>query len=272
MKSDSRQVILGKALRPGRFAGALAAMLVYLCLASAAIAQSAAQESMDARSFSRELDRLFRSETSEGLVEMSVVTPHYQRTLSMRIWSRGLDYNHVRILSPKKEKGVSSLRRDNDMWNYLPKIKKTIRIPPSMMMGSWMGSDFTNDDLVQESSWEDDYDVRFGEPPADGQVRLVYTPREDAVVTWDRVEIAFERESRLPLWQDYYDEKGRKTRRMSFSEVRRFGDRLLPATMTLTPFSEEKKGNRTVVRYLELTFDDELPAEMFTLGYLRGGR
>ncbi len=229
-------------------------------------------ESVDPALLSRQLDELYRSDSSRGLMEMTVTTPHYERTLRMQVWSRGEDYTLVRILSPRKEEGISSLKRGREMWNYLPKIGKTIRVPPSMMMASWMGSDFTNDDLVKEYSWEDDYLVEYGEPAAPGEFTLVYRPREGAAVTWERVEIGFDRASRLPLWEDYYDEKGRKARRLEFSEVREMGGRHLPTVMTLTPLSEDKRGRVTIVHYLEMEFDLPLPEETFTLAYLRRSR
>ena len=118
---------------------------------------------------------------------MDIATPHFGRSLEMEIWTLELDYTLVRITSPRKEEGVSSLKRGNEMWNYLPKIEKTIRVPPSLMMASWMGSDFTNDDVIRETSWEEDYEVAYGQDPEPGQFVLVYTPKEGAAVTWARV-------------------------------------------------------------------------------------
>ncbi|HUU38698.1 MAG TPA: outer membrane lipoprotein-sorting protein, partial [Candidatus Desulfaltia sp.] len=97
----------------------------------------------DATGIVRQIDALYRSDSSEALVEMEIVTPHWQRTLRMRAWSLGMDKTFIRILEPKKEEGIKTLRIGNEMWNYLPKINKVMKIPPSMMMSSWMGSDFT---------------------------------------------------------------------------------------------------------------------------------
>jgi len=112
---------------------------------------------IDVKAIVKRMDELYRSDTSQTNMEMQIVTPHWERTLSLRVWTEGMDKTFIRIDAPKKEKGVTTLRIGNEMWNYLPKTNKVIKVPPSMMMGSWMGSDFTNDDLVKESSMLNDY-------------------------------------------------------------------------------------------------------------------
>ena len=96
---------------------------------------------------SARLDDLYRSSSSHGRILMHVKTPDYERRLEMEVWSRGQDHTLVRIHSPRKERGVATLKKGKEMWNWLPKIKRTVRVPPSMMMSSWMGSDLTNDGL-----------------------------------------------------------------------------------------------------------------------------
>ncbi|MCB1163570.1 MAG: outer membrane lipoprotein-sorting protein [Candidatus Krumholzibacteriia bacterium] len=246
-------------------AAALAALLV-----AAAGAAGAEQARPDPAELSRELDQLYRADTSHGRMSMEVVTPNYTRDLDMEFWSRGLDYTLVRILAPLKEKGVSSLKRDTEMWNYLPKIDKTLRVPPSMMMGSWMGSDFTNDDLMRETSWEKDYSVAYGDAGAD-TLRLVYTPLPSAPVTWQRVLVSFDAASHLPLSVDYVDEKDRLARRLEYSNVTLLGGRRQPSVMTLTPLSDDKRGHRTTVTYESLELDLPVPESTFSLQRLREG-
>ncbi|MBW1713507.1 MAG: outer membrane lipoprotein-sorting protein [Deltaproteobacteria bacterium] len=252
--------------------GAAAGAAMFLTWAAWLGLSQAGAADLDPKQLSRELDRLYRSESSQGLVVMKVKTAHYQRELKMKIWTKGLDYTLVRILTPRKEKGTATLKRKNEMWNYLPKIGKTIRIPPSMMMNSWMGSDFTNDDLVKETSWEEDYNVSLNPAPPPGQIGLVYVPKEDAAVTWSKVVTFLDEKSRLPVSQEYCDEKGVKVRVMDVSQVRNLGGRTLPAKMVLTPLTEDKKGNRTELIYQELEFDVELEDDLFSLSNLRRGR
>jgi outer membrane lipoprotein-sorting protein len=243
-------------------------MKTLLCvLALALLATTAEAQTVDVAALSKELDELYRSKSSEGTMTMSIKTPDFERELTMKVYSRGMDDTLIRIMSPRKEAGTSTLKRGNEMWNYLPKIKKTIRIPPSMMMGSWMGSDFTNDDLVRESTWEDDYTVTLAKAPPAGQICLEYVPKPDAPVTWSKVVACVDEASHLPDTMDFYDEKDRKARTIAYADVRELGGRTVPTRMTLTPHTKE--GHRTVVTYDEMEFDHELPENLFTITNLR---
>ncbi len=226
-------------------------------------------QDVDPKALARIMDELYRAGSSEGRMTMAVTTPNYQRTLDMQVWSLGMDYTLVRILAPRKDKGVSTLKRETEMWNYLPKIKKLVRIPPSMMMSSWMGSDFTNDDLMRESSWEKDYDVSAG-PVQNGKVDLIFTPKPEAPVTWQKVVTSIDLEARLPLEQAFFDEKGRKVRVLIFDEVKELDGRMIPSRMTLKPLLKE--GHLTVVTYQELKFDVGLNKGFFSKSELKRGR
>jgi len=217
----------------------------------------------------QEVDTLYRSESSYAELEMEIVTPHWQRTLAMDSWTEGMDKTFIRITSPLKEKGVATLRIDNEMWNFLPKTNKVMKIPPSMMMSSWMGSDFTNDDLVKEFSLFDDYTYELA-TVGDAVDSLVYInciPREDLPIVWGNIIIAVTRESHLPVWQRFYDEKGKLMRVMTYSEVKRFGNRRLPAVMDMVP--QNKEGHKTVIRYTEIDFNIKGDESIFSLRNLR---
>ncbi len=218
---------------------------------------------------SARLDDLYRSSSSHGRILMHVKTPDYERRLEMEVWSRGQDHTLVRIHSPRKERGVATLKKGKEMWNWLPKIKRTVRVPPSMMMSSWMGSDLTNDDLVRESSWERDYEAAVVAGAA-GEVCLNYQRKADAAVAWERVLACFDEGTLLPLRMEYFDEKGRKARTMSYSDVKDLGGRRLPTTMTITPHT--KSGRRTQIVYESMRFDAEVADDVFTLTRLRRGR
>jgi outer membrane lipoprotein-sorting protein len=203
---------------------------------------------------------------------MRVKTPNYERELEMEIWTRGLEDTLVRIRSPRKERGTSTLKKGREMWNYLPKIKKTIRIPPSLMLSSWMGSDFTNDDMVRESSWQKDYTAGIADGSPPGQICLDFRARSEAVVAWDRVVACVDEKTYVPIRQTFYDDKGRKARAIEFSDVRNFGGRPVPSRLTLTPLTADKRGHQTVVVYDSLEFDEPLPEDIFSLTHLRRGR
>jgi outer membrane lipoprotein-sorting protein len=215
------------------------------------------------------LDELYRSASSFSEITMEIVTPRWQRTLEMQVWTRGLKKTFIRITSPKKEQGVTTLRVGSEMWNYLPNVNKVIKIPPSMMMGSWMGSDFTNDDLVKESSMLDDYTYRYVTPenPEEGLLYIEFVPKEDKPIVWSRIVEAVRAADYLPVWARYYDERGAVVRVLRFTEIRRFGGRTLPSVMEMLP--QNKPGNRTVIRYRRLDLDVEVRDDVFSQRNLR---
>ena len=225
----------------------------------------------DAREILKKIDELYRSDSSMAEFEMEIVTPHWKRTLRINAWSKGMEQTFLRILEPKKERGMATLRIENEMWNFLPKTNKVIKIPPSMMMSSWMGSDFTNDDLVKEFTFIESYGFEMA-PPASPEPGLVYVkcvPKEGLPIVWGHVLITAQEAGLMPVREDFYDEKGNLMREMLFKEVRAFGNRRVPSVMELTPTTKE--GQKTVLRYLEARFDAALDPEIFTLRNLRGG-
>ena len=161
---------------------------------------------------------------------------------------------------------------DNEVWNYLPNVDRTIKVPPSMMLGSWMGSHFTNDDLVKESRLIEDYDIVIShDGPRDGEDvwEFTLTPKPEAPVIWGRIEQQIRKRDRMPLWARYYDEDGSLVRTMDFSEFMVLGGRTLPTRMVMEPTDGEE---RTVVTYLELEFDVGLGEDFFSLRNLRARR
>jgi len=242
---------------------------LFCLLLSASVIVSAGNDEIRVRQILRKMDDLYRSSSSRALLEMEIVTPHWQRTLKMEMWSKGLEKTFIRILEPKKERGVATLKLDNEIWNYLPKTAKVIKIPPSMMMGSWMGSDFTNDDLVREYTFYDDY--RFSLiAPADGDtahIRVACVPKAGVPLLWAKVILTVRKGDFLPMTEEFFDEKGRRMRIMRFSGIRTFGRRTLPAVLELIP--ENKKGQKTVVRYLDVTFDANVSDGVFSLRHLQ---
>lgn len=244
---------------------------VFLLLFLAAGASCAAdKDPSDIDAIVSRLDRLYRSSSSVSEIEMQITTPHWQRTLVLRAWTEGTRKTFIRILSPLKDRDVATLRLGAEMWNYLPAVNKIIKIPPSMMAGSWMGSDFTNDDLVKESSLLDDYRYRRVTPP-DAQPGLVYiefTPKENKPIVWAKIVTAVRAADYLPVSEMFYDEHNEVLRVMTFSDIRTFGGRRLPSVMEMVPTN--KPGNATIMRYRSIRFDMPMNADVFSLRNLRG--
>ena len=212
------------------------------------------------------LDDLYRSRSSVARIEILVTGPRSTRSLRLKAWTRGEDESLIVIEAPPREEGTATLRVGPNLWNYLPRIARTIRVPSSMMLGSWMGTDFTNDDLVKESSLRKDFDARIdrrSDAPLGWWIRLDVKP--GVVGRWARIDILVSDEG-LPVEERHFDRKGRLARTMVFDEIRTLGGRRLPVHLTLTPTDVE--GQRTEMRYLDAQFDVPIPADTFSLSRL----
>lgn len=224
----------------------------------------------DARAIVDRVDRLLRGDSSEGELTMSVVTGRWKRTLTMKIWSQGTERALVKVVAPPKEAGTATLKAGGDIWNYLPKIDRTIRVPTSMMMASWMGSHFTHDDLVKESRLIRDYDIRIafdGERGGGPVWEFALTPLPEAAVVWGRIALEVRQHDLMPTWARYYGEDGGLRRTLTFGEYRVMSGRLVPTTTRVVP--ADKPDESTVIHYSKLRFDVPLPPETFTLAALR---
>ena len=229
-------------------------------LSSLASAQESAVDIIDA------MEELYRGESSLARMTMIVETPQFQRTMEMESSSIGTEKAFIRILAPRKDRGIATLKLDLEMWNYLPKINKVIKVPPSMMMGSWMGSDFTNDDLVKQTTLTDDYDLTLEE--TDTEYRITLVPKSNTVTVWGKIDYNVNKELMIPLSQNFYDDSDRLMRKMESSEPREISGLLIPSRMEMIPINKE--GHKTVIIYDELQFDPpEIDESIFTMRNLR---
>ena len=216
---------------------------------------------------------LYRGDSSHGEMTMEIVTEHWSRSITMEMWSYGEDHTLARILSPAREEGTATLRADDDIWNYLPKVDRTIKVPASMMGGSWMGSHFTNDDLVQESRFVDDYDVEItfdGERDGMRVWGITLTPKPEAAVVWGSVEYIVRQSDVLPVSVYYYDEDGELARSMEFKEFERISGRTMPRVMDMRP--ADKPEERTTMRYDDIEYNVGIDESFFSLRSLQSRR
>lgn len=248
--------------------GSLVVVLVAL-LAGPALAQEPAPPRLE--DITRRLDDLYRSSGSIARVELTSVTPRQSRTLRMRVWTRGMNRALIVIESPSREAGTATLRRDRNLWNYLPRISRTIRVPPSMMLSSWMGSDLTNDDLTQSSSYDEDFIgtvVGRSTSPSGWLVR--YDAREGVVGLWRRIEFVVSDDGNLPVESRFYDRRMRLARTMRYEDVREMDGRRIPTRTVIIP--NDREGHRTEMRYLGIDFDANVSESTFTLTELERRR
>jgi outer membrane lipoprotein-sorting protein len=233
-------------------------LIPFLCVPLPAAAQ-------DATELVRKADEHARGRTIQAEMTMQVIRPTYQRAMTMTVWGRGTRESLVLITAPAKEKGIVYLKRGKEVWNWIPSVERTIKMPPSMMSQSWMGTDFTNDDLVKEASIVEDYTHTLrGDSVIDGRpchvVRMV--PKPEAAVVWGHVLVWIDKQEHLMLHAQYFDEDGGLVNTMHASEVRLLGGRMLPALLEMLP--ADKPQHRTVIRYSSIVFDAPIADGFFT--------
>jgi len=232
-------------------------LMVFSCSISSA---------QDALEIIRKADELMRGKSSYAQITMTIVKPEWQRKMTMKAWSLEPDYSMIYVLAPARDKGTVTLKRGNEVWNWLPSVQKVIKIPPSMMLQSWMGSDFTNDDLVRASSIVTDYThTLLGSEVYEGvecyKIQLI--PKPEAGVVWAKVVVWISIKGFLELKTDYFDEDGKSVKSFVGSKVKSFGDRQLPAHWEMIP--NDSPGNKTILEYDDLKFNISMNEDNFSL-------
>ena len=216
------------------------------------------------------LDDLYRSKSSIARVEITVVTPRSTRTMRVKAWTRGEDKALIVVESPSRDEGTATLRVGENLWMYLPRVARTMRIPPSMMLGSWMGTDFTNDDLVKESSLRKDFTARIDKrssSPSGWWLTLIAKP--GVVGRWAQIDLLVS-DDLLPVEERHYDRKRRLARTLTFDDVKKLSGRMLPTRLVVTPTGATNK--RTELSYKELALDVDVPESTFSLSRLERKR
>lgn len=228
------------------------------------------QSSDRAREILRSVDDLWRGSSSHAVTSMQVKTKHYARTMRMEGWSKGKDQTLFRVLEPKKEKGTTTLKSGNHIYTYLPKTDRKIRLTSGMMMGSWMGSHLTNDDLVKEARLEDDYHAKISfEGLRDGQNIIEFTliPKVDAAVVWGKLILVVLTDSWTPVTEVYYDEDMQVARTFTFTDMKLLAGRQRPAVMRVVPADKPDEFTEFVYESLEL--DVAIKDRFFSVSNLR---
>lgn len=214
------------------------------------------------------IDDLYRSESSRSSMRMTVERERGTRTLEMEAWSRGDDDALIVIREPAREAGTATLRTEEGLWNYAPRADRLIRIPTGLLSDSWMGSHFTNDDLMRETSYLDDYDAELGWEEDGGSrvLKATLTPKPEAPVVYSRLVFYITPEQWVPTRADYYDGED-IVRSMIFEDVQTISGKRIPMRMILQP--SDREDERTVVEYLELELNVPVDGDLFTRQGLR---
>ena len=232
--------------------------LVFLCLIAVAYSQTATE-------IVKKMDANMRGETSQAVLIIRTVRPTWSREMLVKTWMKGTKYAIISIQTPAKEKGITFLKRDKEVWNWMPALERTIKLPPSMMTNSWMGTDFTNDDLVKESSVIDDYFHKIvGDTVIDNKQSYIieFLPKPAAAVVWGKLLICIDKINYIELYAEFYDEEGKLVNVMKTKDIRRMDGRLIPTRMEMIP--TDKKNQKTELIYQSIQFNRNIEDNFFT--------
>ncbi len=224
--------------------------LIYIILVCGFIFPQTAKEVI------QKADQLMRANSSYSEVKMTIVKPDWSRTMGLKIWALEPDYALIYVTEPARDKGTVTLKRKNEVWNWIPSAQKIIKIPPSMMMQSWMGSDFTNDDLVKQSSVVDDYTHKFIGDENIGQYncwKIQLTPKPEAGVVWGKIVTWISKKEYFELKADYYDEDGNIVKTFYGSDPQKMDERKILTHWEMIPVDEP--GNKTILDYDKIVFN-----------------
>lgn len=238
--------------------------LAFLLLTAGSVYSQSAEEIIN------KMEEVMRGESSYAEMTMTIERPRYKREMSMKAWALGEDFSLILITEPARDRGTTFLKRENEIWNYVPNIDRTIKMPPSMMSQSWMGSDFTNDDLVRESSTLEDYEHSIlRKETLDGRETWVLEliPKPESAIVWGKVLIWVDREHYIMLKEENYSQRGELANTLNFTEIEEMDGRVFPTRIILTP--ADKPDQRTVMKYNTLEFDIDIDPGFFTQQNMR---
>ncbi len=231
-----------------------------------ALATTLVSQAQNPREILRKVEENMRGNASLTEMTMTTIRPRFTREVSMKAWILGEDYSLILITGPARDKGMAFLKRKNEIWNYVPNIGRTVKMPPSMMSQSWMGSDFSNDDLVRGTSTVDDYThkfLRYEMVNGHDCYLLELTPKPDAPIVFERVLYWVSMEHYLPVKVENYDEFGHLASSINFKEIKNIGGKLIPSVMEIIP--ADKPGHKTIVATTSADFRIRLNQQFFTL-------
>lgn len=236
----------------------ISAVIMFLAIIPAQAQQMTAKEVVD-KSYN-----LFLGKSSFSVMKMTIVRPNWERSMEMQNWSLGTEYYITIITSPARDKGQVFLKYHKDMWNFVPAINRTIKIPPSMMMQSWMGSDFTNNDLMKQNSIITDYTHEFAgnETLEEYDCYVIdLKPLPDAAVVWGSIKMWIAKKNFNMLKTEFYDTHDKLVKTEQTSDLKMMGGKLLPSHLEM--ISNTKPGNKTVIDIYHQEFDVESVTQSF---------
>lgn len=234
-------------------------IFIFLVIACRVLAQ-------DATEVVRRADAKMRGKTMQAEMVIRTVRPTWTREMTVKTWAIGTQYSMILVKSPQKDEGISFLKRKKEVWNWMPVLERTIKLPPSMMSQSWMGTDFNNDDLVRESSVLEDYSHSFlGDTTISDRIcyRILLKPKPEAAVVWDRVIVSIDKKDFLELNTMFYDEDGELVNIMNAYDIKMMDNRLIPTRMEMIP--ADRRNQKTELIYKQILYDRPIEESFFAI-------
>lgn len=213
----------------------------------------------------KKMDANMRGKSSQALLTIRTIRPTWSREMVVKTWMKGTKYTMILVQAPAKEKGIVFLKRDKEVWNWMPALERSIKLPPSMMTNSWMGTDFTNDDLVKESSVIDDYLHKIvGDTVIDNMQCFIieFLPKPNAAVVWGKLLVSIDKINFLELHAEFYDEEEKLVNSMNAKKISMMDGRLIPTYMEMIP--ADKKNQKTELIYQSIQFNRNIEDNFFT--------
>ncbi len=232
---------------------------IFIFIATAGFSQTA-------REIIEKSEALVNGDANYGEMKMTIVRPTWTREMTMKSWTLGTDYSMILVMAPARDKGIGFLKRKKEIWNWQPKIDRIIKLPPSMMMQSWMGSDFTNDDLVKQSSPVNDFTHELiKEESIDDRLcwKIKLIPKPNAAVVWGSILTWIDKKNYLHLKTEFYDETGELVNTMLGKNIKSMGGRTLPTLLEVIPAG--KKNEKTMVEQLVLDYTVKMKENFFSI-------
>lgn len=231
------------------------------------------EDAPDVAALVKRTEQSMDGRSSIAVMSMKIVTPAWSRALKLKVWARGRDYALVQIIEAgPREVGMMTLKREKQLWNYLPQAGRVMKLPSGMLGDSWLGSDLTNDDLVKGSSIVDDFTSKVtGTEERDGRRawRVALLPKPSSTLVWDKIEMLIDRQTCVPLEEAFYDEAGKVARRMIFSDLKQLGWRQVATRIVIVP---AEAGRQTQIVYDSQEFDVDIDEATFSLHRLQQGK
>lgn len=211
-------------------------------------------------------DEKMRGTSSQAELIIKIVRPTWSREMKVKTWMSQSDFAMILIQSPVRDKGIVFLKRGKEVWNWMPALERIIKLPPSMMSQSWMGTDFTNDDLVKESSAVKDYTHRFvGDTNIDGRNchKIEFIPKPSTAVVWGKLLVCIDKKDLIELYTEFYDEEGQLINTMKGDNIKMMDGRLIPTHIVMTPI--DKQHQKTEITYASILFNKEIKPSFFSI-------